>query len=496
MHAIKTSPTWGVLLTLVIMTFPGRALAQQQQDDMRRLLEQRNQAQSDAREREIMKEETDKARPTMVVEGHEYTVAHNANDVGRALYIALQNKQWSAAQSLLDEYLTLANRDPLLVHYAQGAIARLHGDYARAQAEYAALLDLKADFLPGRLELARVFFEDQQNAEARALFDAIEQSIDRSDPKTVGVLGSIDNFQQALVERDRWQGTAALGPAWSDNVNRTSASSNCLISLDGQCYFNRSTPDAAKSFGFEYDAAIEKRWSMKGHHGVYARTTLFGQGYRDNSQFNEVTAVMQSGYSFKSGRNAFVLAPSFEYYGLGNHTLYGAPGLHAEWSWTMSPTSLIKLEGDWKRLGYRRQDYGTYLDGEITSVFANVFKSFGERWMGFAGIDAVKSQTEEEADGFFQRGVRLGGSLQWPKGVQMTLFASSRWRSYGAYSAVLEARRRDHEQGYTLILRAQHLSWAGFSPVLTFRRNQVKSNIDWLYSYDRDAVSLKFEHAL
>lgn len=494
MYATKT-PIWVVALS-AIAALPLAADAQQQQDDMRRILEQRNQAQSDARERAIMKDETDKSRPTMVVDGREYTVGRNANDVGRALYIALQNKQWSEARSFIDEYLTLPDRDPMLVHYAQGAFARLQGDYAKAQSEYKALLRLKADFLPGQLELARVLFEDQQNAEAKALFSSIEQSIDRSDAKTSGVFDSIGSFQQALTERDHWQGTFALGPAWSDNVNRTSASSNCLIFLEGQCYFNRSTPDAVKSIGLEYDAANEKRWSIRGHHGLYARMTLFGQSYRDNSQFNEVTAVVQSGYSFKSGRNAFSLAPSFEYYGLGNQSLYGAPGLHADWSWTISPTSLMKLEGDWKRLGYRRQDYGDYLDGETTSVFATMFKSFGAQWMGFAGVDAVDSQAQEDVDGFFQRGIRVGGSLQWPTGIQTTLFSSFRWRDYGAYSAVLEARRRDREQGYTLIFRAQRWSWAGFTPVLTFRRNTFKSNIDWLYSYDRDAVSLKFEHVL
>lgn len=480
-----------LLLALQSLSLPARA---QQQDDTRRILEQRNQAQAKDRERAIIKDEVDADRPTMVVDGREYTVEHNANDVGRALYLALQNKQWSAVRYFLDEYLTLPDRDPLLVHYAQGAVARLAGDYARAEREYRALLQLKPDFLPGRLELARVLFEDQQNKEAGALFGSIESAIDRNDPKTEGVLGSISSFRQALAARDGWQGSAALGPAWSDNVNRTSASSNCLVFLGGQCYFNRSTPEAVKSAGYEFDAGLDRRWTLSGHHGLYLRSTLFGQGYRDHSAFNELTSTTQAGYSYRSGRHAFALAPSFEYYALGNAALYGAGGLHTDWSWTISPVSLLKIEGDWKQMRYRRQDYASYLDGDTGSAYATYFRGFGERLTAFVGIDALDSKAQDDADGYFQRGVRVGGSLQWLSGFQATLFTSYRWRDYGAFSSILEARRKDKEQGYTLILRAPRLAFSGFVPLLTLRRNQIESNVDWLYSYDRNAISLKFEH--
>lgn len=469
--------------------------AAQSQDDTRRLLEQRSQHQAAERERELLKDELDAERPTITVDGRSYTVQHTANDVGRALYLSLQNRQWEAVRHFLQEYLTLPDRDPMLVHYAQGAVARNQGRYRQAEHEYRALLALKPDFLPGRLELARVLFEDQQDREAEQAFASIEASIDAGDSKTEGVRSSISTFRRALAERRSWNGSFALGPAWSDNVNRTSASSVCLYLMGGQCFISRSMPDAITSTGYDYDASLDRRLPLRGHHGLYLRSLLFGQGWRDNSAYNELNSITQAGYSYRSGRHAFALAPSFEYYALGNAALYGAWGMHAEWSWTLSSRSLLKLEGDYKDLRYRHQDYARNYDGDMRSVYATYFRSLGPRWMVFGGIDAVDSAAAQEANGYLQKGVRLGASLQGPSGFVGTLFASYRRRDYSAYSVPLGERRHDDEQGYTFILKAPRLAVAGLTPLLTLRHNRIKSNVDWLYAYDKNSISLKFEHS-
>ncbi|HBK46413.1 MAG TPA: hypothetical protein DDZ67_08255 [Xanthomonadaceae bacterium] len=465
----------------------------QQQDDQRRLLEQRGQRQAAERERALLKDELDTGRPVIHVDGKAYTVGHNANDVGRALYLSLQHRQWDAAQAFLDEYLTLPDRDPLLVHYGQGALARIGGRYRQAEREYRALLALKPDFLPGRLELARVLFEDQQDREADRLFAAIDASIDAADPKTEGVRRSIANFHQALAERRGWNGSFALGPAWSDNVNRTSASHVCLVYFGDQCFFDRSTPQAIVAAGYDYDANVDRRLPLRGHHGLYLRSLLFGQGYRDNSLHNELTSVTQAGYSYRSGRHSVALAPSFDYYAWGNDALYGAWGAHAEWSWTLSPSSLLKLEGDWKDMRYRRALYAANYDGVVRSAYATWFRSLGERWTVFGGVDVVDNAAAEPVNAHLQKGVRLGASLQWPAGFTGTLFASYRRRDYGAYSELLGARRRDDEQGYILVVKASRLAFAGFTPLLTLRHNRVASNVDWLYGYDKNSASLKLE---
>lgn len=461
------------------------------------MLDQRIDRQGIERERALLKDELDAEHPTITVNGKTYTVGHNANDVGRALYLSLQYKQWSTAQHFLKEYLSLPDRDALLVHYAQGVLARVQGHYREAEREFRMLLDLKPDFLLGQLELARVLFEDQQDREAARQFDTIATSIDTGDPKTAGVHRTVDTFREALANRRKWTGSFALGPAWSDNINRSSASETCLLAdSTGFCYINRKLPAAITSTGLDYDASLDKRLPLGGHHGLYLRSLLFGQSYRDNSLYNELTWTTQAGYSYRSGHQSFSLAPSFEYYAWGNQALYGAWGMHGEWSWTPSSTSLLKLEGDWKRMRYRRPDYADNYNGVVRAAYATYFRSLGSRWTVFGGVDVVDSDAVQQVNGYLQKGVRLGASLQWPAGFTATLFASWRWRHYAAYSAVLGERRDDGEQDYTFILKASCLAFAGFTPLLTVRRNHIESNVGWLYSYDKNAVSLKLEHAL
>jgi hypothetical protein len=466
----------------------------QEQEDARRLLEQRLDRQALEQEHELLKDEVDRERPTITVDGRIYTVEHNASDVGRALYLSLQQRQWPAAAHFLDEYLTIPGRDPMLVHHAQGVLARVQGRYHDAEREFRAVLELQADFLVGRLELARVLFEDQQDREAAELFASIADSIDTSDPKTAGVRRTVGTFRQALAGRRNWGGTFAVGPAWSDNVNRTSASRTCLWADDaGNCFIERNLPDAIVATGYDYDASLGKRLPLRGNHGFYLRSLLFGQSYRDHGDYNELTSTTQLGYSYRSGRLNFALAPSFDFYALGNSALYGASGVHGEWGYLLSSRSMLKLEADWKELRYRRQDYAAAYNGPSRSVDLTYFRGIGPRWTLFGGLDVMKSDTPLEVSSYVQKGLRVGALLQWPDGFTGTLFASYRRRQYQAYSGLLQAQRRDDEQNYTVVLSAPRWKLFGMTPSMALRHNRVRSNIDWLYTYRKNAISLKME---
>ncbi|EMC2290395.1 DUF560 domain-containing protein [Salmonella enterica] len=470
----------------------------QERSDTRLILEQGVERQALERERELLRDEVRPpvtGRPVLTIDGKTFHVERTANALGQALYLSLQRQQWEDAQAFLTEYLALPDRDLLLVHYAQGALARVRGDLDQAQAEYRALLGLRPDFLPGRLELARVLFEDAQEREAEEAFSEILSSIDAGDPKTAGVRKTIEAYRSALEQRSGWNGTFSLGPTWTDNVNRTSASRTCLVSdSSGFCYYERALPDAIRASGLDFDASAQKRIPLAGHHGAYVRSLVYGKQYRDYGEYNETTLITQAGYSYRTARYQAALAPSFEMYQWGNDTLYGAWGLHGEWSYMLSPRSLIKLEGDYKDLRYRQELYAKNFDGSNRSVYATYFHEVGAGWTLFGGLDFVDSEAKEDTNAYLQKGVRLGASLQLPSGFIGTLFASYRHRDYGAYSPLFEARGEDDDQNYTLIVKAPRWQVAGFVPSITYRYNKVKSNVDWLYSYDRNDVSLKMEY--
>jgi len=465
-------------------------------EDTRRMLEINVERQAAERERDLLKGQSDELEPSLS-RGDEQVlqVERTAPALGQALYMALQAHQWKIARQLLNEYLKIADRDPMLEHYASGILARESGDNARAIDEFRELLTLQPDFLPAKLELARSLFMDGQNREADDVFADVLAGIDDGDAKTSGVRKTVMDFRNALAQRQAWSGAFSFGPEWSDNVNRTSASRTCLFGIDGYCFFERTLPKAISSTGVSFDASVQRRISVYRHHGFFIRSQLFGTQYRTQGDYNETTFNAEMGYSFLKARHQFTLAPTFEYYEQGNHAYYGAMGAHAEWSYLLSENSLLKLEGDYKDRRLRQRDYAENLNGEQKSAWATYYYGVSQRVTLFGGVDFTDTSARSEVNGYRQKGIRIGASADLPAGFQATLFSSLRQRDYDIFNPLLDERRRDREQNYVLVVKAREWKIAGFVPMLTARHTRVKSNVDWLYTYDRNDIGFKLEYA-
>lgn len=477
------------LLVLLLAAADVRA----QQDDLRRVLEQGSELRHQQQDQQRL-QQAESQRPTITIDGQTMRVERTIDDLGQALYLSLQHQQWQDAAAFLSEYIELPGHDPLLRHYAQGALARVAGDHRGAAREYEALLEAQPDFLPARLELARVYAEDQRDREAAALFAAIAAGIDSDDPATAGVRARVDGYSAALQARQRWKGALAAGPAWSDNINRSSASRTCLFGVGDNCIIERTLAKAQHAVGLDYDASLERRWALAGHHGLYVRGLAFGQVWRGHSAYNELNTSVQAGYSWRSARHTVLLAPSYDYQALGNHALQGGSGVHGEWQYALDARSLLKLEADWKRQRYRQPGLADNYDGELAALYATWFGALNPRWTAFAGVDLTDSHAAADANGYRQRGVRLGAARQW-SGITATVFVSLRQRDYHAWSPLLEVRRQDDEQNLIAIVRSERLAVAGLVPSLSLRYARIDSNVGWLYSHDRSLFSLKWERA-
>ena len=151
----------------------------------------------------------------------------------------------------------------------------------------------------------------------------------------------------------------------------------------------------------------------------------------------------------------------------------------------------LKLEAEIKdihHLKYAPQS------GEESSVFATFWKVLPQQWTLFGGLDYVDHNSEEQYfTAYEQQGVRLGLSKQFKAGFNAALFSSYRWRQYDKYNSVLEEKRQDFEQNYTLVFSAPKWELYGLTPNLTYQYNKNRSNVGWLYSYDKHNVSLKLE---
>ncbi|SSS32713.1 peptide signal [Acinetobacter baumannii] len=104
------------------------------------------------------------------------------------------------------------------------------------------------------------------------------------------------------------------------------------------------------------------------------------------------------------------------------------------------------------------------------------------------------STQEKYMAAYQQQGVRLGLSKSWSTGFNTTLLSSYRWRLFDKYAETFLARRHDFEQNHTFVVQMPRFEFYGMTPNLTYRYNHNKSNVDWLYSYDKHNISFKLEH--
>ncbi|MCU4675292.1 surface lipoprotein assembly modifier [Catenovulum sp. 2E275] len=458
-------------------------------------LNQRLELEANQQERQILKDEDylKGERPTLTINGKTYTIRHEVNDVGRALYLSVQQKQWSAVVYFLNEYLMFENSDPMLVAYAQGSLARLQGFMDQAEAEFKILLEIQPDFLLGQLELARVLFENRKDSESQAMLTQVFTSLNPDDPRQQGVLTTVERFLQAVDKRQSWQGSIAAGPVWSDNLNQTSESYTCLYYYDETCVYERETPSAIQAHGLGYELSLNKRFALSGHHGMYVRSVWFGQNYKDYAHYNENQLSTQFGYSYHNMRNQYAIAPSFEFSHYGNNSLYGAWGVHGEWLHYLTDKVMFKLEADYKDQRYRKDNLADQYNGGIWSGFATAWYALPNDWMVFGGLDYSRKKAQVDQLAYQQTGIRTGLAKTFNQGINAVLFTALRERDHDEYSAIFEQKRRDIEQNYTLIVRFPKFRFYGLEPNLTLKHRKVRSNVDWLYSHNRNSISFKLE---
>lgn len=463
-----------------------------QDTDLR--IQQRDALSSRQNENALIEEELEKERlADQSASSTGPTVADPINELGPALHVAVRQRQWALAESLLERYMALANYDPMLVHYASGALARQARDYDQAETHYSILLDMQEKFLAAELELARVWFEDRENSTSLSLFNDILTRLPADNPRAAAVRNTVESFISALEYRDQWQGAFSFGPTYNDNLNLSSKHYQCLLySTNGRCFLERSAPKVKSAYGLDFDASLHRRFSLAGHHGVQLRTFAYGTNYQNHKEHNEQTLNIALGYSYQTAKNQLSIAPQFEYRALSNRTLLTSGGFKADWFSNLTPSSAMKFEVKGEYLDYRSQALHYQSDWQW-SVLGTYWHQLADKWLVFGGLDWTLKQNQQAVHSYQLWGGRLGVNKTFSSlDTDITLFASLRERLYGDYNTVLGERRGDTEQSYTLVLTLPEI-FAGIKPLIELKANKTESNVNWVYSYEQHQYSVKFE---
>lgn len=474
---------------------PVRAQVADGQDTRLRLDQQLDRQRSSKEERALEEAAELDVPASLEIDGKSYSVENNVDEMGQALYIAIARRQWRDVRRFLNAYQRFPDRDQMLVLSAEAALARQEGDLELAERQYRDLLKMRPDFLPGQLELARVLFENRKEREAQAEFEAARALVVAQGDRAKGILRTVDAFLAALRQRRGWQGSLAIGPGYSTNLNQSSASYACLLQADdGACLIDRKVPDPIKATGINFEGTLSRQIPLSGHHGIRARVVTFGDIYPDHHDYSQATVVTRVGYQYQTARNILSLSPTFELGTLRSSILYDAWGASADWQHTLSQRALLRLEANYRDLRYRREGY-TAQDGPLIDVNLTAWYAPSPTWTLFGGPDFVAKLTDDPVDSYRQWGARIGVTKAFGTKVSLLLLGSYRQRDYRAYSVLFETKRLDKQINATAIARFPLLNVAGLVPELVVQHTYVDSNIDWLYSYKRTSASLRLSYA-
>ncbi|PHM66155.1 hypothetical protein Xsto_01380 [Xenorhabdus stockiae] len=425
----------------------------------------------------------------ITLNGQKFQVENNLHDIGLALFLAINHRQWPDVRRFLTAYQKLSDHDVLLVNFAQGGLARFDGHLDLSAHYYQQILNQQPDFPRIKLELARVYFEDYKNHESERLFTELNEKKQLSE----AVLKNINSYLEAIALRNSWRGSFSAGYAYNNNVNMSSDQDATFLGFtpDGSIV-KRQIEKAVKAWGMSYDATLSRRHQLSGYHSLVIRGLIYGENYRNYQDGNENTIQLASGYSYKSKNHDISFSPLFEYKQLAGDRFYHAAGIKTEWRWGITTQTALNIELEHKLLRHQH-DYRKK-DGGLTSSFLSLSHTIGKDFVLFGGGDWIyRGNDQYPVDRYQQWGIRAGVGGQIYHGINGLLSATLRDRHFGAYNPMLNAKRHDTEQIYTATIKVPAAEIMGMTPSVTFRHRRNHSNVDWLYSYKKNEVLLRLE---
>lgn len=461
-------------------------------DDTRYLLDQTRRA----TERRPQPDDKLIAPPGAIVhKGQIYSVATNVQALEPAIYVALNTGQWDRLEEFTSRYRLLRDHRPALVAMAEGLQARQRGDHAlalqRMQAAHAAE--------PGdariRLELARLQFEDNQDANARATFALAQRA---SLPDYGRVL--TEQYLSALDARTGWHGSAALGLGYNSNINQARYSSTCLSEFLGYCLFERNMPAPIRSSLWTYELSLERRFNLGGNHNLLVRPISYGSFYHHENpvsgmavqDFSSRTSLLYLGYQYLDARNSASLLPYMEHYYRDGYTNYMASGVQAEWRRIIGRRWQVGGSLDARRYHHKEQalrsasDYSQFQAGLSISFMPDNATSI------YGGLDLTRKRYDIPQASSKEIALRAGvyHAFEGSPGLYLNALGIYRVGLNDAFDGFLGERRRDRQQVIIVTVGASNWKIAGMTPELRWRRNQNRSNLDWAYGFTQNEVTL------
>lgn len=412
----------------------------------------------------------------------------HGNRIETLLLTAINHYRWQELEKLIKYYQNKSNHDKGLLLFANASLAKGKGNYQKAEQLYKQLLEHYPNFVRAKLDLAKTQFENQENISARQTFSEINTS---ELPPMVDK--NIKSYLNAIDTRQNWHGSLSLGFIQTNNINESSEHSDCLLALpSGLCVIERNAPEVINAKGFNYDVTLGKRFEIADHHGFILRGLWYGRSYPHYRIYNESTLSISGGYSYQDVSDTLVVAPLAEYSFYSNESLYHSLGIRGEWGKKITAKLNHNLQIEYKNRSYDDKRYQQN-EGDIVNIYSTLSYALTPSTIVFGGVDWERIKADSPLSSSRQYGFRLGVYKQFNNGFDINLSGIWRQRQFDTYNPLLEERRNDKKQIYSLTFRYAHPTFNGFIPALSIEHIRSNSNIEWLYSHKKTSINLKVE---
>ena len=372
--------------------------------------------------------------------------------------------------------------DPILTKWVSAIVAKKNQQYTEAITLYRQILAEQADIQPVRLQLAVALFE---NNELEASEDQFKKL--RSEPLIPEITQLIDQYINAINQRDRWTFSGGLTYLNDPNINNAPKA--------GTTYGNWHAPkrESAEGAGFNFD--LGKKWSWGNGFFNELRLATNGKYYWDNKKYNEMSLRGSVGLGFQNAKYNLTLLPFMEqtlYAGGSNQSdtlkrFSKSGGLTLETNYWLSPKWQLNANYE-----YAEQRYASrlHLNGNYHFISGGLVYLANANQYWFANLNYNRTATRDKDDSFFRRGISLGWGQEWGRGFSTRLSVSVAQKRYKGAMPIFNIIQRNKEYGFNASIwhRAVHL-W-GITPRLTYSFTKTQSN-HVFYSYDKHRMFIE-----
>lgn len=338
-----------------------------------------------------------------------------------------------------------------------------------------------------KIKQARVLFLDYQNNKAKKAFQALQAQPNLNYEERL----IIQNYLQAIENRERWQFSLGGNYLQTKNVNNTSNERH--IESTGFVKNDDMLPQSAHGFAYYFDA--QKNWNIVGSHYLHFSNNLYGKNYWDNHDYDEITNRTYLGYQYQNAKYKLALKPFYERQWLGGHRYNWANGARAEYSLNFSKNWQISTS-----LELSQPHYFTQADRNGTIKLASVTFIWqpSDKGYYYLGSDFIRETTRVKQYSNDMKTLRIGWRQNLGYAIASQINGSIALKQYKDFASLggilpLNKIRRDKIYSLNLTLWKQDWQYFGFTPKVQFRWKKQESNIPSMFSYSEKYVQMLVE---